>query len=86
MNSLYPYDRIVALHHEQLLRDAEQRRLVVIAEAITKSSNVSSRIRHYFGRLLVTWGLKLQSLSGELPRIEYIAAPACGEQSASRLH
>jgi hypothetical protein len=82
MNSLYIYDRILALHQEDLLRKAQRRRFVLVAEAAngTARNTITRRACNQLGRWLVAWGMRVQALPRELPRLEYVTMPAVGEQ------
>lgn len=72
MNQLHLYDRLLAQHREDLLREARHTQLIVAMEVGRKPrTSFLTPVRRQLGRWLVAWGMRLQAFPAELTQIEY---------------
>ena len=74
--NLNDYDRILALHREELLRESQHDRLIAAMAAAQPKRGIARYVSAQLGRWMVWVGLQLQALPGDLQRIEYAARPA----------
>lgn len=80
MQHLHLYDRLLAQHREDLLREARHAQLVVAMQVARKPrASFFTPVRRQLGRWLVAWGMRLQAFPAELTQIEYRLQATNGE-------